>query len=65
MLFKNLFGCKPQTQKEESVNMEEKAVENKEVKIEQFLGVNEAKQIINDAFKLYDEHKTELPGYEE
>ena len=42
-----------------------KLLENKEVKIEQFLGVNEAKQIINNAFKLYDEHKTELPGYEE
>ena len=27
------------------------------LKIEKFLGVNEAKQIIQSAFNLYDEHK--------
>ena len=32
MLFKNLFGHKPQAQKEETVSMEEKVMENKEEK---------------------------------
>ena len=41
-----------------------KLLENKEVKIEKFLGVNEAKQIIPSAFNLYDEHKENLAGYE-
>ena len=41
-----------------------KLLENKEVKIEQFLGVKEAKEIIKDAFKLYEEHKKHLPGFE-
>ncbi len=40
-----------------------KLLENKEVRIEQFLGVNEAKQIINDAFNLYDKNKEHLSGY--
>ena len=41
-----------------------KVLENKEVIIEKFLGPEEAKQIINDAFALYEENKTQLPGYE-
>lgn len=41
-----------------------KLLENKEVKIEQFLGADEAKQVIKDAFKLYDDNKTKLLGYE-
>ena len=32
--------------------------------IDEFLGVNEAKQIIQSAFNLYDEHKENLAGYE-
>ncbi|MBQ8870135.1 MAG: inorganic diphosphatase [Alphaproteobacteria bacterium] len=40
-----------------------KLLENKEVKIEQFLGVNEALAVINDSFKLYEQNKTSLIGY--
>lgn len=42
-----------------------KILENKEVKIERFLGVEEAKKTINDAFNLYNLKKNGLPGYEE
>ena len=41
-----------------------KILENKEVKIERFLGPDEAKQTLLDAFKLYDENKQHLPGFE-
>ena len=41
-----------------------KILENKEVKIERFLGPDEAKQTLLDAIKLYDENKQHLPGFE-
>ena len=41
-----------------------KLLENKEVKIEQFLGVKEAKEIIQNSFDLYDANKEHLAGYE-
>lgn len=41
-----------------------KVLENKEVIIEKFLGPEEARQVINDAFALYEENKTHLPGDE-
>lgn len=41
-----------------------KLLENKEVRIEQFLGITEAKQVIQDAFNLYDKNKEHLTGYE-
>lgn len=40
-----------------------KILEQKQVKIDCFLGPNEAKQAIMDAFKLYEECKTKLIGY--
>ena len=39
-----------------------KILENKEVIIEQFLGVEDAKQVIQDAFDLYDKNKDHLAG---
>jgi len=42
-----------------------KLLENKEVRIEQFLGVEEALKVIKDSFKLYDLNKENLIGYEE
>ena len=39
-----------------------KILENKEVIIEQFLGVEEAKKVIQDAFDLYDKNKDHLAG---
>ncbi len=40
-----------------------KILENKEVKIERFLGPKEAREVINDAFRLYDAKREKLPGY--
>lgn len=40
-----------------------KILENKEVKIERFLGPKEAKEVISSAFRLYDQNKEKLPGY--
>lgn len=40
-----------------------KILENKEVKIERFLGPKEAKEVIESAFKLYEKNKEKLPGY--
>ncbi len=39
-----------------------KILENKEVKIEAFLGPDEAKQVIEEAFHLYQEKRNTLPG---
>ncbi|MBQ8661286.1 MAG: inorganic diphosphatase [Alphaproteobacteria bacterium] len=41
-----------------------KILENKEVKIERFLGPDAAKQIIREAFALYEANKERLAGYE-
>ena len=41
-----------------------KLLENKEVKIQKFLGPQEAREVINDAFKLYQSCKKNLTGYE-
>ena len=41
-----------------------KLLENKEVKIQKFLGPQEAREVINDAFKLYQSCKENLTGYE-
>ena len=41
-----------------------KILENKEVKIETFLGPQDAKQAILDAFTLYEQNKEHLAGYE-
>ena len=41
-----------------------KILENKEVKIETFLGPQDAKQAILDAFTLSEQNKEHLPGYE-
>ncbi len=41
-----------------------KVLENKEVIIEKFLGPEEARKIIEDAFALYEKNKTHLLGYE-
>lgn len=41
-----------------------KILENKEVKIERFLGPAEAIKVINDAFELYQANKAHLAGYE-
>lgn len=40
-----------------------KVLENKEVKIEAFLGPDEARKAIVDARNLYEDHKTTLAGY--
>ena len=40
-----------------------KVLENKEVIIEKFLGPEEARKIIEDAFALYEKNKTHLLGY--
>ncbi len=39
-----------------------KILENKEVKIEAFLGPDEARDVITDAFNLYDQKRGTLPG---
>lgn len=41
-----------------------KLLENKEVKIQKFLGPTEAREVITDAFKLYQNCKEKLTGYE-
>ena len=41
-----------------------KILENKDVKIERFLGVKEAVKVIEDAFELYEKKKETLPGYQ-
>lgn len=41
-----------------------KVLENKEVRIEKFLGPEEARRIIREAFELYEQHKTTLTGWE-
>ena len=41
-----------------------KILENKEVKIEKFLGPAEARETIKDAFALYQKYKETLTGYE-
>lgn len=41
-----------------------KLLENKEAKIQKFLGPQEAREVINDAFKLYQSCKENLTGYE-
>ena len=40
-----------------------KVLENKEVRIERFLGPDEAIKIIQKAYALYDQEKTKLTGY--
>lgn len=40
-----------------------KVLENKEVKIEAFLGPDKAKKTVLDACKLYEDNKTTLAGY--
>ncbi len=40
-----------------------KVLENKEVKINSFLGPEEAKKVIEEAFNTYDENKRHLLGY--
>ena len=40
-----------------------KILENKEVKIETFLGPDEARQTVREALKLYEDCKETLPGY--
>ncbi len=42
-----------------------KLLEQKEVKIERFLGPNEAKQLLKEAIQSYDAQKTKLAGYTE
>ncbi len=42
-----------------------KILENKQVIIETFLGPDEARKTIQDAFELYQQNKTHLTGYEE
>ena len=42
-----------------------KVLENKQVIIETFLGPDEARKTITDAFELYQQNKTHLTGYEE
>ncbi len=41
-----------------------KLLENKEVKIERFLGPTEARKVIDDALALYQKYKETLTGYE-
>ena len=40
-----------------------KILENKEVRIETFLGPDEARQTVREALKLYEDCKETLPGY--
>ncbi|MBO7333176.1 MAG: inorganic diphosphatase [Alphaproteobacteria bacterium] len=42
-----------------------KVLENKEVRIERFLGPEEAIEVIRKAYTLYDKEKTHLTGYSE
>ncbi len=42
-----------------------KLLEQKEVKIERFLGPNEAKQLLKEAIVSYETNKTKLTGYSE
>ena len=40
-----------------------KILENKEVRIESFLGAEDARQTIKNAFDLYEKNKEHLTGY--